>query len=313
MVDIIQYNAKYEKELCKLHSIAHNNSDIYYDNKLSIEEYIPNIDKIKIRLLKIGDKLRGYILFNNSYMTTYKDRVDIHEIYIEKKFNTYMNYYNLIESTNKGFLFKRCKYAQLYFNNNKKSFDIISKLNLTIDKKMVEMKISLTGNRRIDNNNSISFTLLKKGIDEDKRAVVQNSIFKNTVGHVDCSTDDIIYEEEQDYYIEDGCIFINYNNQIAGYSQIILEKYPFARLCIVNFGILEEFRSIGLSSLLLNHTLNTVRQKGFNEAYLTVNASNKKAYNLYKKNGFKNVCINSSYLYKYKCMSYAVGVKKYLK
>lgn len=169
-----------------------------------------------------------------------------------------------------------------------------------MEKKLFDMKISLNNSRKVSWADGIEFINFKKGSDEKKRVVIQNNIFKDTLGHKDCSIEDILYEEEQEYFVEDGCIFLNVDKETVGYSQIIVENYPEFRPYIVNFGIVKEFRGLGLSKLLLQHTLNFMKLKGFKEAFITVDASNKKAYNLYKKSGFAKTGTLGCYLYTYK-------------
>lgn len=300
MKKILDYNPKYYGELNRLYSIAHNIKDVDYSDMLNLERHIPNVEKLKAKMLKIKNKHRGYIFFSSHLSPVYKDRINVEDIYIEKDYNTNSNYTILLESINKGLLFKRYKYAQIFFNASKNVPDIISGLNLTVEKKMMEMKIDITAHKRIIKPDDVDFSICKKGVDEAKRVVIQNSIFKDTRGHIDCDIDDIKYEQQQDFFIEDGCIFLCCEGHIAGYSQIILEKFPVIRPFIVNFGIDKRYRGRGLSTPLLNHTLNILKMKGFNEAFLTVDASNKKAYNLYKKAGFKIKSIHNYYLYKYK-------------
>lgn len=297
---IINYDSSYNKELYKLYCTARNipvltNSDCFIDN------YLPKNNGIKIKLLRVNNRIRGYICFSPSHDTADKDRVIIDDIYISKNYNSVSNYFKLIESTKKISLFNHFKYAQLYLNNKMKNInEIVYLLDLSLERKLYEMKMKLDSDRDINCPSCIEFTLFRKGIDEAKRVDIQNSIFKNTKGHKDCSIDDIKFEEEQDYYLEDGCIFLSCNKETAGYSQVIIEKYPYEHPCIVNFGINKKFRGLGLSKLLLNYTFNTIRHKGFNEVFITVDANNYRAYNLYRKAGFNRINTFFSYLYKYK-------------
>jgi len=297
--NILKYNPRYYQELYRLYSRAHNIKNNSYNNKIPLEKYVPNIEKLKIKLLKINDKHRGYIFFNNIFPTVYKESINVDDIFIEKNYNTPANYRILLESINSGLLSKRYRYAQLLLDDSKKLSNVISTLDLTLEKKMIEMKIDITANKKINKPDNVDFIIYKKGIDEAKRVAIQNSIFKDTRGHVDCDIDDIIYEQQQDYFVEDGCIFLCYDGEIAGYSQIILERGSTIKPFIVNFGIHKNYRNRGLSIPLLYHTLNIIKLKGFKEAYLTVDASNKKAYRLYKKTGFKDVGIYCYYLYRY--------------
>ena len=299
MVSIINYNCIYLKELYKLYCMAHNIT-INYDYCQIDDSFLSNINAINIKLLKINSKIRGYILSSIPYSSYNNNRININEVYIEKKYNSWVNYMNLIEATNKKSLFKHYIYAQLYIQSKSKNTEIITKLDLHLDKKMFEMQIHLYENKKINISNNINFVMFRNGLDEQKRIVIQNSIFKETKEHRECTLDDILFDEKQDYYLEDGSIFLSINNNIIGYSQIILEKNPDTKPYIVNFGIDINYRGMGLSKQLLNYTLNKIKQLGFNHAYITVDSENHKAHNLYKNMGFEKFSAFSCYLYKYK-------------
>jgi ribosomal protein S18 acetylase RimI-like enzyme len=198
-------------------------------------------------------------------------------------------------------ILKKYKFAQIFLDEkNKKLQEVIFILDLAVDRKLLELKIPLHNSLKTIKAANVSFSHFEKGIDEKRRLIIQNSIFHDTKWHRDSSVKDILYEEEQDYFTEDGCIFLEYDGKTVGYSQIILEKNHDIKPCIVNFGISKNFRGLGLSKLLLNYTLNAVKHKGFAEAYINVDASNYKAYNLYKKTGFEKTNSFSSFLYRYK-------------
>lgn len=180
-----------------------------------------------------------------------------------------------------------------------KSHNIALMLGLSLEKKLFEMKAHVYRSRKFETRNNISFSIFKKCADESKRSEIQNSIFRGSKSHRDCSIDDIIYEEKQDFFIDDGCIFLEYNGETAGYSQVVLEKYPQKHLCIVNFGVIEKYRGLGLSKVLMEYTLDVIRQKGYEEAYINVDADNYRAYSLYKKLGFDRINTYFTYLYPY--------------
>jgi ribosomal protein S18 acetylase RimI-like enzyme len=196
---------------------------------------------------------------------------------------------------------RKYTFAQIFLDEkNKKLKEVISILGLIPDRKLLELKTPVHNSPKIIKASKVSYSYFKKGIDEKRRMDIQNSIFKDSKWHRDSSLEDIFYEEEQDYFLEDGCIFLEYDGETVGYSQVILEKSHDIKPCIVNFGICKEFRGLGLSKLLLNYTLNVIKHKGFAQAYINVDASNYRAYNLYKKAGFEKINSFSSFLYKYK-------------
>lgn len=300
MISITDYDTKAHKDLYKLFCISHNIPIDYSIHDNNFNNHIPDINKIKIKLLRIRGRIKGYVLYNNAGNYFYEDRISIKDIFIDRYYDTGLNYNNLLESTKKGFFLRRYKYAQLVLGSSKKTEHILCKLDLSMEKRFLDMRVCLNSNRKISHKSTIRFVTFRKGMDEEKRVCIQNSIFKDTPGHKDLNIDDILNEEEQDFFIEDGCIFLSLDSRIIGYSQIILEGPAGNKPYIVNFGIHKDFRNLGYSKFLLNHTLNIVKSKGFNKAYIKVDASNKRAYSLYKNTGFEKIGSLTSYLYKYR-------------
>lgn len=129
----------------------------------------------------------------------------------------------------------------------------------------------------------IEFEQFKKNSQEDLRCKIQNAVFESNE-RVPLNVEDIFFDEMQNYYIDDGAIFIKYKNQYIGYGQIIIENnIP----TIVNFGIIKEFRQKGYGQEFMKYLLNLLYKKGCNEVKIRVNANNYSAINLYTKMGFK--------------------------
>lgn len=295
MIDIVDYKNNYSLNFKKIYRSAHNlKIDIKDENKFTEES------NLNIKLFKKDEKIIGYVVFKKPLSKMHKDTVRIDDIYIQKPYDLSTNYIALLESTGRGFLFKHYKYAKIYMPFNKRGYQIAYKLGIYPDKKLYEMKTDLYGNKKFNLTEGVKFLKFRKGIDEIKRMKLQNLIFKDTDDHIDISIDDIIYEESQNYFLEDGGIFLSVNGILAGYSQIILEDENEPKPYIVNFGILENFRNRGFGKLLLDYTLNLIKSKGFKEAYITVDSKNIKAYNLYKKCGFEKTFTLCSYTYKYR-------------
>ncbi|WP_461613437.1 GNAT family N-acetyltransferase [Clostridium sp. Marseille-QA1073] len=129
----------------------------------------------------------------------------------------------------------------------------------------------------------INFKTFEIGEDEKIRCSLQNKIFK-TSSRVEIDIEDIVFEEEQKYYLNEGSIFIKYGEKFIGYGQLIKENN---KVSIVNFGILDEFRNRGYSKILLKHLLNIAIDNNFKEIYLKCNSDNIKALKLYKEHDFK--------------------------
>lgn len=297
MVDILNLKQDYYKELSKLYGSVHKQRhNFQVQNAYGSED---SKSDVKTKLLIIDGRVRGYITYTSSVFSLFKNTVNIREIYIQKPYDTRSNYVALLDSVKRVFIFKGFRYARLSVVQENNDSDISSMLNLKSCKKFFEMKIELGEEKSVESIYDVKFIRFRKGLDEELRANVQNSVFKDTEGHVDCSVDDIICEENQDYFIDDGGVFISLNGKPAGYSQIILEKHPYLKPYIVNFGMVKEFRNMGLGRLLLNYTLNMLKSKGFSEAYVTVDATNISAYTIYRKTGFQKTCTYCDCIYEY--------------
>ena len=145
------------------------------------------------------------------------------------------------------------------------------------------LKYDLNIKIKIKHDENISFRQFRIDKDEKLRCEIQNDIF-NYNGREPINIRDIMYEEKQDYYISDRCVFILLDNKEIGYAQIIYNKGMYM---LVNFGILEEYRGLGYGEILLEYMINLAYDIKLSQLYIRVNDSNYKALNLYKKIGFK--------------------------
>lgn len=129
----------------------------------------------------------------------------------------------------------------------------------------------------------IEFEVFKKNSQEELRCKIQNAVFESN-DRIPLNIEDIYFDEVQDYYLNDGAIFIKYNKQYIGYGQIIMENdMP----TIVNFGVIKDFRARGYGQDFMKYLLNLIYKNGHTEVNIRVNASNHAAINLYTKMGFQ--------------------------
>lgn len=96
----------------------------------------------------------------------------------------------------------------------------------------------------------------------------------------------IIYETSNDfgYFLYNnnemiGICIINCNNNIE------TERIKYI---LLNYAIKEEYRDLKYGSKFFNYIIDDLEYL-INEVYLDVDIENKKAYNIYKKNGFKEI------------------------
>ena len=182
-----------------------------------------------------------------------------------------------------------------FFNLNNFKFDIftnsriceiINQIKFTIQKKDIIMKMNTTCFDKQVDENKVIFRHLKEGEDEELRCKIQNSVFYDE-NRVPLDTEDISYEEDEEYYINNFGVFIcNNNGQPMGYGQIILSNGLYT---IVNLGILDTYRQQGYGELLVKYLVGFCYNNSINNIYIRVEKKNTKALSLYNKIGFREI------------------------
>ena len=182
-----------------------------------------------------------------------------------------------------------------FFNLNNFKFDIftnsriceiINRIKFTIQKKDIIMKMNTTCFDKQVDENKVIFRHLKEGEDEELRCKIQNSVFYDE-NRVPLDTEDISYEEDEEYYINNFGVFIyNNNGQPMGYGQIILSNGLYT---IVNLGILDTYRQQGYGELLVKYLVEFCYNNSINNIYIRVEKKNTKALSLYNKIGFREI------------------------
>lgn len=174
--------------------------------------------------------------------------------------------------------FKKTKYTLLMkmniedYNNTNKIYEVYNK-----------MVKNLHWSKKLNWGTAFSTRKLVVGKDEELRCNLQNDIFGEW-NRRPLSVEDIYSDMSQDYFLKDLCIFGMINNSYIGYGQIIFNRDMFT---IVNFGIVNDFRGIGLGKLLLHEIILYAKKSGIKELAIRVDCTNINAINLYKWIGFK--------------------------
>ncbi|MFA6939875.1 MAG: GNAT family N-acetyltransferase [Clostridiaceae bacterium] len=236
-----------------------------------------------VRILKKEDKLIGYIWEKPLLKSLYK----IQSLYLDKDNITKENILRLIGNKNKDYI--------LYYKGEAYILDALNDIGFNFRNKTLILSIDLK-DRFNESREGISYKSVTLGKDEDLRCKIQNKIFNNK-NRIPLTIDDIYYDELQKYYYNEGAIFIQLNNKIIGYGQIIIDnKKPY----IVNFGILDEYKGKGFGRIFLHHLLNLIIDEGFSVSLIKVDKENIKAVNLYKSTGFKE--IEENYILETRCI-----------
>lgn len=227
--------------------------------------------KNKIIMILVDSKYVGYVYFERFSI----DTIFINDLYIKDEFLEIVNL-NSIKILKDKVLF-----YQTFEDDLTKKILINNKF--TKSETTMLLKYDLNTKIKIKHDKNISFRQFRIDKDEKLRCEIQNDIF-NYNGREPINIRDIMYEEKQDYYRSDRCVFILLDNKEIGYAQIIYNKGMYM---LVNFGILEEYRGLGYGEILLEYMINLAYDIKLSQLYIRVNDSNYKALNLYKKIGFK--------------------------
>lgn len=235
-----------------------------------------------IKFLKVENEYVGFIWFDKLDRNRYK----INSIKVMNNYNT-AEYYNMLLSVikRKSIITYNCASSEI-------EYYVLRNLGFEQRKTIIEMKTQLNGIYHLEADPKTSFFTFSKNKDERLRCVVQNKVFSD-LSRYPINEGDIYFEENQKYYIDDGCIFIKYEEKVIGYGQIIVDN---CKAYIVNFGILKEYRGKGFGKTLLKYLLNLSYNQNYKEIYLKCNENNIIALELYKSMGFvKNQTIYELY------------------
>lgn len=225
-----------------------------------------------VRILKKESKTIGYIWVKPLFKGLYK----IQSIYLDKDYITKDNMLRLIGNKHKDYI--------LYYKGEVSILNTLKDIGFRFRNKTLLLSINLK-NKFNESREGISYKRVILGKDEDLRCEIQNKIFNNK-NRIPLTIDDIYYDELQKYYYNEGALFIQLDNRVIGYGQIIIDnKKPY----IVNFGILDEYKGKGFGRIFLHHLLNLIIDEGFPFCLIKVDKENIKAVNLYKSTGFEEI------------------------
>lgn len=237
----------------------------------------------KVKLLISNNTILGYIWVSKNFLGS----LSINSMYVNEGNDLINNYRLLINSFKSSNFIYNCEKSE----NN---FNVLSEIGFVKEKGTFNMNLKLNDEAYTLNDNFIEFETLKKGNQEGLRCKIQNEVFKND-SRLPLTIDDMFYDEYQNYYYEAGAVFVKYNNQYAGYGQIIFyDNVP----SIVNVGVLKEYRGKGLGKQLMIYLLNLLIAKGYNDVNLKVSSDNLIALKMYKSLGFE--IIGETFMWKYK-------------
>lgn len=249
-----------------------------YDNKGFLYKFFL---KKFVRLLRYNNKYIGYIWIDPQSTKSLR----INDIYIKEEYFDLIDRYSLI------ILKARLIVTEVY--ENKYTTYLMNKLNFSRYKTTNLMSYDVTNKLDEKLSDGISFKVYNAKEDRKIRCYIQNSVFRNE-SRIPLTTSDIEFDEKQEYYINDYCIFIELNNTPIGYGQIVFNRGVYF---IVNIGILNQYRNNGYAHLLLSKIINMAYSDDIKKLYIRVENDNINAKSLYDNIGFKDLGIMSSWIW----------------
>lgn len=276
MYNFVQLNNKNLNILKRLNLLRNQfnnlNKDFFnfYNNLNFIQKYFT---KKRVRLLMYQNDYVGFI-----WIKYIKNRLySIQSMHVIPNDSVVQCYKRLLAAvTPRATLVYECE-------NNKINFNILKEVGFKKMDGTFEMCCPLDKNFHYILDSSITIDKFIEKRDENKRCILQNLIFKKN-GRIPLSVEDILFDEEQSYYFEDGCFFMNHKHDAIGYGQIIIDE---GKPIIVNFGIIEEYRGKGLGKAFLLHLLQWAKDNNFKNMFIKVDSTNIVAFTLYESVGFK--------------------------
>lgn len=277
-----KYNLKY---LVSLNSKRYNFNKLNMDfmDEFKKDNMLKKIMiKRNVHLLKYDNKYIGFIWIRKENQ---KETYNINCIEMCNEFFLDVNTYNLLLKS-----FKSAKTFIYKCEKNLYNYEILKGLNFEEVEGSFELEINLKKYFELKHFENIKVEMLVKSKEEEIRCYIQNEVFHKD-GRIPISVDDIYYDETQNYYVDDGSLFIKLNDEAIGYGQLIFKD---GRPFVVNFGLLSKYRGKGYGRYLLQYILNYIKSIGYEKAYINVDIENFVAINLYKSVGFvesKECCL----------------------
>lgn len=283
MVSMIKLSSSNYDKLIKLNNehfsmVTYDKDFVEYYNK---QGFLPRILMKKfIRLFYVLNEYVGYMW----YEVPIDKRIKILALYIKPEFIDYMDD-KVFNSFNNNLLFYET------YDDGDNSI-VLSKLGFIKVKPTILMKITLDETnltKLVDlqalnvDVGDINFDIVQSRRSINIRCMLQNSIF-NIENRIPVEVEDIENDMEQDYYINNLSIIINYMDIPVGYGQVIYNRGLYT---LVNFGIDPQYRGWGLGKLLLLEILKRSQRNNIDVVSLRVDPLNSVAMDLYKKIGFR--------------------------
>ncbi|SFC17145.1 GNAT family N-acetyltransferase [Clostridium uliginosum] len=265
LINIKYFKRLYSESKCK----CIYNKDFFeiYNTKSFISQYIK---RKQVKLFKINNKYIGYLWLEYPLEQIYK----ILALYIQDEYIDKVKKELSLLLSNKSLVFDSL--------DNKLTYQIMRKLGFKPVRITLLMKLEAS-NCKFYQYDIDNFKFFTENEDEKLRCFVQNSVFDEN-NRIPLVPYDIHLEEDEDYYINDFCVFVMRGYKAIGYGQVIFRQGLYT---IVNVGILEGYRGNGYGEKLIRYLVHLCYKKNVKDVHIQVETTNYNALKLYTKVGFK--------------------------
>ncbi len=208
-------------------------------------------------------KIRTIIPFKEFYNLSYKDLKDIMPTFVSS-LPIYLDI---------------AKFEYL-MNGKSENEKLLAIMGYNLDQGVLRMEMNL---QEIEEFNEKIQVKIFKVEDLKRRVDIQNKIFHSKY-RIPINATDILLEISKKNYLPKLSFFCIYNGEYIGFGQISKYKKMYF---LVNFGLVPEYRQMGLSKPFLHQIINATKREGAETLYLDVSSKNEQAVRLYRGVGFK--------------------------
>lgn len=132
--------------------------------------------------------------------------------------------------------------------------------------------------------------------DEQVWCDILNICFANIAGHIDSKPERIKNDLASEYYLDGGMLILWDGNKPVGLVRVSKDEEFLEDAYLDHLAVLPEYQKKGIGRNLLRAGVNFSKDKGYKRCWLSVNAENSNAANLYLSEGFDKemvaICYN---------------------
>lgn len=251
--------------------INHSNLDISIDNSFNYSK-----DIVTNFLAYKSGKLVGYANIFAPSNEAFEVQSMVLKDYERIRINT-----KLIDHIkNEAVLYKPKEILLVCDESSRSGMNYIEKVNAKYKHSEYFMKLSSGFETNFESYSENLIVKRAELIDLEDYIEASKQVYDSSISNLRERFTELFKQEDRKFYL------LYANNIAVGIGSIILENEKYM---LYGFGIASDKRGRGYSKYFLNKIIEITKLDAGNEIYLEVDSTNKIAYNLYRKNGFKEI------------------------